>query len=381
MMLFEFIALYREQIIEKTKEKVNTRPWPPASTTELEHGVPMFLTQLSQTLQWEMTRTPFSPTAIGTTATRHGSELLALGFTVSQVVHDYSDICQAITELAVEQNAPITTGEFQILNRCLDTAIADAVTEHARITAEVRLHEEIERLGQVTHEIRNGLTTALIAFDILKQGLVAVNGSTGAVLGRSLVGLRDLVENTLADIRTAASHHRPEPVSMLSFLNQLAVTARLQAEYSCLEFTIDAIEPELSANVDQQLLESALMNLLNNGFKYTPAGGRITLRAYESHGRVRIEVEDECGGIPESKGDPFQPFGDRRGNDRTGLGLGLSIARKAVRTQGGDVSVQNMPGRGCIFAIEVPSHMETRSRRSQSSDSWQSQTLFPASGV
>ena len=67
-----------------------------------------------------------------------GETCSRLGFTVSQVVHDYGDICQAITELAVEQNAPITTKEFHILNRCLDTAIADAVTEHARITAESR---------------------------------------------------------------------------------------------------------------------------------------------------------------------------------------------------------------------------------------------------
>jgi hypothetical protein len=63
----------------------------------------------------------------------NGRDLLALGFTVSQVVHDYGDIWQAITELAVEQNAPITTDEFHVLNRCLDTVIADAVTEHARI--------------------------------------------------------------------------------------------------------------------------------------------------------------------------------------------------------------------------------------------------------
>jgi hypothetical protein len=69
---------------------------------------------------------------------------LGLGFTVSQVVHDYGDICQAITEWAVEQNAPITTDEFHVLNRCLDTAIADAVTEHARITAASRSADELD---------------------------------------------------------------------------------------------------------------------------------------------------------------------------------------------------------------------------------------------
>ena len=353
-MLYELIATYREQIIAKTREKVARRPWPPASPKELEHGVPMFLSQLVETLKWESSETPFSATAIGTSAARHGAELLRLGFTVSQVVHDYGDICQAVTELAIEQDAPITTAEFHVLNRCLDTAIADAVTEHARMTAESRLSEELERLGEVTHEIRNRLNTALMAFDILKRGTVAINGSTGAVLGRNLIGLRELVDGTLADIRTAASHHRPEAVMVNFFLAEVAIAARLQAEYSGLTFVLDPVPADLTASVDRQLLESALMNLLNNGFKYTRRGGTVTLRAREHDGFVRIEVEDECGGIPAASGDPFQPFGDRRGKDRTGLGLGLSIARKAVRAQGGDVQVLNMPGQGCVFLIDVP---------------------------
>src|SRR3954464_7781407 len=127
-MLYEFVSTYRDAIIAKTRVKVRTRPWPPASTAELENGLPIFLDQLSETLRWENTDTPFSRHAIGHSATRHGRDLLGLGFTVSQVVHDYGDICQAITELAIDQNAPITTMEFHILNRCLDTAIADAVT-------------------------------------------------------------------------------------------------------------------------------------------------------------------------------------------------------------------------------------------------------------
>jgi signal transduction histidine kinase len=353
-MLYEFVATYREEIIAKTKEKAGSRPWPPSSTSELENGVPMFLSQLVETLKWESSPTPFSPTAIGTSATRHGADLLRLGFTVSQVVHDYGDICQAVTELALEQNAPITTAEFHVLNRCLDTAIADAVTEHARITAGSRLGEELERLGEVTHEIRNRLNTALLAFDIVKRGTVAVNGSTGAVLGRSLIGLRELVEGTLADIRTAASHHRPESVMVNFFLQEIALAARLQAEYSAVTFVMDPVAADLAASVDRQLLESALMNLLNNAFKYTRRGGTVTLRAREHEGNVRIEVEDQCGGIPAASGDPFMPFGERRGKDRTGLGLGLSIARKAVRAQGGDLHVRNMPGWGCVFLIDVP---------------------------
>jgi signal transduction histidine kinase len=93
---------------------------------------------------------------------------------------------------------------------------------------------------------------------------------------------------------------------------------------------------------------------LNNAFKFTRPGGTVILRAHREHERLLIEVEDECGGIPNDAGDLFQPFGDRRGTDRSGLGLGLSIARKVVRAHGGDIHVRNLPGRGCVFVIVVP---------------------------
>ena len=134
-MLHEFLTVYRESIIARTRAKLKARPWPSASTHELEHGVPLFLSQLSETLRRELSATPFASNAIGNSTARHGADLLALGFTLSAVVHDYGDICQAVTELALEQHAPITTAEFHTLNRCLDTAIAEAVTEHGRVSA------------------------------------------------------------------------------------------------------------------------------------------------------------------------------------------------------------------------------------------------------
>jgi signal transduction histidine kinase len=352
-MLHEFITTYRETIIARTREKLTDRPWPLVSTSELEHGVPLFLSQLSETLRWETTPTPFSQKAIGASAVKHGRELRALGFNISQVVHDYGDICQAITEVAVEQHLPITTEEFHTLNRCLDTAIAEAVTEHARITAESRSTEEIERSGQLAHEIRDILNTALLAFHTLKLGTVAINGSTGTVLGRSLMSLRDVVDNTLSDVRMAANIQQSERVPVAAFLSEIAVVANLHAECRALQFAVEQVNPQLAVNADPQLLASAVMNLLNNAFKYTRADGRVVLRALCDDGRVSIEIEDECGGIPDSTVDLFKAFADRRRNDRTGLGLGLSIARKAVRIHGGDIHFRNLPGKGCVFVIEM----------------------------
>ena len=353
-MLHEFITAYRDPIITRTREKLTDRPWPLVSTSELEHGVPLFLTQLTETLRWEMTPTPFSAEAIGTSATKHGRELRTLGFNIAQVVHDYGDICQAITEVAVEEQVPITTEEFHTLNRCLDTAIAEAVTEHARMTGESRATEEIERSGRLAHEIRDMLNTALLAFNTLKLGTVAVNGSTGTVLGRSLMNLRNLVDNTLSDVRMAANIQRSERVPVGAFLSEMAVVAKLHAGFRGLQFAVEPVDAHIAVTADPQLLASAVMNLLNNAFKYTEAGGQVVLRTLHDNQRVRIEVEDECGGVPEGTEDPFKAFADRRRTDRTGLGLGLSIAQKAVNMHGGTLSFRNLPGKGCVFVIDVP---------------------------
>jgi signal transduction histidine kinase len=353
-MLHEFIATNRDEIIFRTRKRVEGRLWPSVSTGELEHGVPLFLTQLSETLRLEATDTPFPSGAVGSSAAQHGAELLGVGFSVSQVVHDYGDICQVITDLAVEQKAAVTVEEFHILNRSLDTAIAEAVTEHARITAQKRSAQEVERLGHAAHELRDILNSALLSFHMLKRGAVAINGSTGALLGRSLMSLRDLIDRTLTEVRLEAGEQRHERLLVATFLDEIAATGVLHSEYRHVEFTVEPVESNLAVHADPQLLTSAVMNLLHNAFKNTPAGGRVVLRAHAREQHLLVEVEDECGGIPESKGDLFEPFGGQRGKDRSGLGLGLSIARKAMRAHGGDISIRNMPGRGCVFTIDMP---------------------------
>jgi len=353
-MLHEFIVDQRPAIIERTRLRLKTRTWPSVSDDELEHGVPLFLTQLSETLRLESTSEPFPPNDIDQTAARHGAEMLSQGYSIAQVVQDYGDICQVITELAVETHSPITSEEFQTLNRCLDLAIAGAVTEHARVTRQTHQAEEIERLGHTAHEARDFLSTALLAFHALKRGDVAINGSTGAMLGRSLMALRDLIDRTLSEVRLVANVRRIVRMPVAPFIDEIAATGLLHAEYRQVTFTVEPVAGNLTVDADPQLLSSAVMNVLHNGFKNTPKGGHVTLRAFAANADFCVEVEDQCGGILEEKGDLFKTFGDRRGHDRTGLGMGLSIARKAVRAHGGDISIRNHPGHGCVFTICVP---------------------------
>ena len=131
-MLYKFITLNREEIISRCRAKSRHAVDPPPTEAEINHGVPMFLDQLVDVLRlgWK------SSLEIDRSAGQHGHDLLLKGFTVSQVVHDYGDVCQTITALAVETNAPISTEDFHTLNRCLDNAIAGAVTMyHAKASS------------------------------------------------------------------------------------------------------------------------------------------------------------------------------------------------------------------------------------------------------
>jgi signal transduction histidine kinase len=353
-MLHEFIAANRDAIIARTKAGVGSRSWPPIPMNELERGVPVFLTQVVETLRLEGTDTPFPAGAIGSAAARHAAYLLRSGFDVSQVVHGYGDIFDVITDLAVEQEAPITVAEFHTLHHCLDAAIAEAVMEHARITARTRSADEVERLGHAAHDLRDILNTALLAFQMLRKGTVGIGGSTGAVLGRSLMSLTEVIDRSLSEVRLTTGKQRRERLSVVAFIDEIAAAGMLHSEYRQIQFNVEPVDPGLAVEGDPQLLTSAVMNLLHNGFKNTPAGGRVALRARGEEQRLIIEVEDQCGGFPEKKGDLFEVFGDRRGTDRSGLGLGLSIARKAMRAHGGDIHVRNTPGKGCVFVVEVP---------------------------
>ena len=352
-MLHEFIVLNREEIIRRCRAKVAARSVPPPTLAEIDHGVPVFLEQLVDLL-----RQGGTTTAISHTALKHGHDLLQQGFTVSQVVHDYGDICQAITALAVETNAPIATEEFRTLNQCLDDAIAGAVTEYGRernqSTHDVESARGSERLGFFAHELGNLINTGIIAFEILKTGNVGVGGSTGSVLQRSLMGLRSLVTRSLAEIRLTEGIQNQQKLQIASLIGELAPGAILEAITRGVTLEVSPVDPLIAILADRQILGAVVTNLLQNAFKFTAASSTVKLRVGASAERVLIEVEDVCGGLPGANADDlFRPF-EQRGTDRTGVGLGLAFCRWAVEATNGRIYARSLPGIGCVFTVDLP---------------------------
>jgi hypothetical protein len=221
-MLHEFLTSNHSELVGRCRKKAMARFVPSAAVTPIaaiarvDHGVPLFLRQLVETLRFEDSmgaregggdQTSPAPTDIGRAAALHGDELLRLGFSVEQVVHGYGDVCQSVTELAVEQKALISNEEFRTLNRCLDNAIADAVTSYGRVR-QASSNSEVEtlqaRLKLFSQEHRRLVDIATQAFAAISSGNIGFTGATGTLLTHTLGELGSLPERTLPEIR-------PEP--------------------------------------------------------------------------------------------------------------------------------------------------------------------------
>ncbi len=353
-MLYKFLERYRIEILALAEEKISQLAGPLLSSEELRQGLPIFFELLIDFL-----RNPIDSTEkkMIVSAAQHGKELLRLNYTLSHVVHSYGAMCQAITELAQRKKSIISAQEFNDLNLCLDVAIASAVTEFQFHSVHASEEREVQHLGFLAHELRNALSSATVAQDMIRQGLVGMGGSTAKVLEENLTRMRIIIDRSLSEIRM-----RTEPEILVEkfrlneLVDQILLTSQFAAQTKKQVLKSEVMSmPELET--DRQLLLSAIANLVQNALKYTKMNGHITLSAKAIDKNVVIEIHDECGGLdPNWIKNLFKPFASG-GGDQSGLGLGLTIVRRAVSLLQGKISVHNNPGEGCSFRMEIPTKL------------------------
>ena len=209
-------------------------------------------------------------------------------------------------------------------------------------------------MGFLAHELRNLLNTALMAFEVLKTGNVGVAGSTGTVLHRSLTGACALISRSLAEVRLNQGVQNREPFLVSEFIGELAPAATLEANGRGIGLTVVPVEAGVAIEADRQVLAAVVGNVLQNAVKFTRPRTTVTLSVEASAERVRIEIEDQCGGLLEGNvNELFRPFEQRNG-DRTGLGLGLAFSRWGVEANNGRIYACNLPRRGCVFTLDFP---------------------------
>jgi hypothetical protein len=198
-MLEDFIVSHRDEVVARCHMKVRQRTNAPPTPVAIEHGVPVFLDELIAELRNGLSMHP----DMTNTAAKHGHDMLLQGLTPAEVVHNYGDVCQVITEMAMEQHAPISSDDFRMLNRCLDDAIASAITQYGserETTAKETTAHETNHIRVLGDALRATIVSARAAFQAITEGKVGFAGSTGMVLERSLTAAEHLNDRMQAEV-------------------------------------------------------------------------------------------------------------------------------------------------------------------------------------
>ena len=326
---------------------------PPA---ELLNHLPQFLDEIVAALRESAGLSSVDPhPERSTTAAGHGIQRLQLGFSLDAVVREYGALRDAIIATARDAAEQLSFRETQVVFDCIITGIAHAVSEYTRQRDAELLRQANEHFAFIAHELRNPMSAATLAFEHLKaRGALPTVGRDVGALERGLQRTNELIDQSLRIARVASGIElRREWTTLKALFEDVEMGAISEAESKCVEIEV-VLEHDERVNVDVRLMRSAVGNLLRNAVKYTHPNSTVALRGTIVNARVVIEVEDCCGGLEPSKVEQaFAPF-VRLDTKQSGFGLGLAIAKQAVDAHGGTIRVQHLPGKGCIFVLELP---------------------------
>ncbi len=348
-MLAEVVQQHRERVLALARRRLGQMVGQEAATEGQE-----YLSELLDELVAGLTASgdggPPAP-RIEQTAAQCGWKRQEHGAAISLIAHDFGVICDAVAQLADETATRVDPGEWQALNRAVDSGIAAALSAYEKQRQQREQDERATRLGAVAHELRNALGAASTGFTMIKQRRVGTDSRTADLVTRNLGRAAILANSLIAESRLdAAVQPSLAPLRLRLLIDDIVGSLTTGAVAA---LSVDAA-PELTVMADEQLLISALTNLIQNAVKFTRPEGSVFVRARPDGPNVVIEVEDECGGLPPGTAERiFTPF-VQQGANRTGAGLGLTIVRKVAVAHRGSVRVVDLPGRGCVFELRIP---------------------------
>jgi signal transduction histidine kinase len=188
----------------------------------------------------------------------------------------------------------------------------------------------------------------------MKRGSVGFGGATAAALDRSMVGMRGLIERTLAEVRADAGEGpRPEIIEVGPFIAAVQIVAAVEAANKGCDLTI-VVEPDIFVEADRHVLGEAVTHLLHGALSIMKGDGHIFLSAHARTGRVIIDVEDSGAGVDAGELRDILSRFEERAVARTALGSALLYSLRGVEASGGSLSARAMAGRGCLYTVDLP---------------------------
>lgn len=278
-----------------------------------------------------------------------------------------SDSAFAVVAIAMDAGSELDSFE---------KSLVIALLNEAALALEMEQIDSAKKLAEVTaqqEQLRANLLRA-ISHD-LRTPLTSISGNAGILMGNSDVltaekkrqlysdiyddsmWLVNLVENLLSvtRIENGTMSIRMEPELLDEVINEaLTHVASRSGEHP---ISVKLEDDLLMARMDSRLIVQVIINIVDNAFKYTPAGTSIEIRAVRDGDNIRVDIADAGGGIPdEAKAQLFEMFytaNNRSGDSRRGMGLGLSLCRSIVAAHGGEIWVGDNQPKGTVFSFTL----------------------------
>jgi signal transduction histidine kinase len=352
------LARGRDALLREWRERVRGTVDPEgAKIVEILDGLPIFLDEVVAILHEknEFRDAHRLSERANDLAIAHGSQRFHAGFSLGAVIREYGVLRECLFDMIRVRKLTVDIDDLQIVMEALNAAVVNATEQFVRERDQVIEEQSQKYFGFIAHELRNPLSSALLAAHTLQRRPGADGDVVVFRLSRNLATLRDLIDNMLISVRIQ-DLGRNDVIDVADIsLRDLVQDIREELSGDAEERGISVgVEGEARVRGDNRLMRSAIANLLRNAAKYTRRGGSIQVRLRENQDAASVEIEDECGGLPEGKTEElFIPF-VQRGGDRSGFGLGLAITKAAVEAHRGSVQVSNLPGKGCIFMASFP---------------------------
>src|SRR5581483_9711945 len=156
------------------------------------------------------------------------------------------------------------------------------------------------------------------------------------------------------EIRLESGQGIRQRIRLQDLMAEVQVDAAIEAAHCGVSLIVSPADPGVDVEADPQILMAAVANLLQNAFRYTGAGGSVLLKGSAALGRVKIDIQDQCGGLAPRKAEALRASLEQRGTERGDLGLGLLISRRGVEASDGMIRLKDVPGTGCVFTVDLP---------------------------
>ena len=350
--LAEMIVRRRDEVIDRWLERFQGRLGPGVPPpTDILDSIPRFLDEIVRQLTEPLQELEASARRV---SGPHGRHRFFGGINLQTVVLEYETILEVLGEMVIDYAPRVALAAWMRLHRWLFTGLKEAVATYTAARDQQLEEQTSEHLSFLAHELRSPVTSVSLALQVLRKRLPPQQQRLADIMASNLERVMDLIDRQLVGLRLLAGIPvHAERLDARDALQQAStnLVPNAASKHQILELEAD---PGLSFTGDARLVRSILSNLIGNAIKFSHEGAVIVLRAHRTDSSIEIGIEDECGGLSEHAIDRmFEPF-VQLGLDRSGHGLGLTIARQAIEAHGGTLRVRNIPGKGCEMIASFP---------------------------